>query len=73
MAASFTPHLLGWTGLLYLAGALLLGAYFLASTLAFRLGRDTALARGVLRASLVYLPSLLLLWVLDRGLYWLLS
>ncbi len=73
LAASFTPQLLGLTGLLYLTGAVLLGAYFLARTLAFRLGRDTATARGVLRASLVYLPSLLLLWVLDRGFYWLLS
>jgi len=73
VAASLVPVALGWTGWLYLAGAVLLGAWFLGGTLAFRASPDNATARRVLRQSLVYLPSLLLGWVLDRALYWMLG
>jgi heme O synthase-like polyprenyltransferase len=48
-----------------LAGALLLEIGFLACAVAFFLRRSQARARGVLRASLVYLPALLALWMLD--------
>lgn len=73
VVASFWPIQLGLVGLLYFTGALFLGAMFLASTLEFRRACDKPSARWVLRASLIYLPSLLLFWMLDRGLYWLLS
>jgi protoheme IX farnesyltransferase len=65
LPASLMPLLLGRAGPLYLAGALVLGAGFLGFALAFWRLRSLARARGVLRASLVYLPVLLALLVID--------
>lgn len=65
LAVSVVPAALGWAGGVYLAGALLLGAAFLTSAAAFWRKRTLPRARGVLRASLVYLPALLALWLLD--------
>jgi protoheme IX farnesyltransferase len=65
LPASLMPLLLGRAGLLYLAGALVLGAGFLGFALAFWRVRSLARARGVLRASLVYLPALLALLMID--------
>jgi protoheme IX farnesyltransferase len=50
---------------LYLGGAVLLGAAFLASAAAFSRAPSQGRARRVLRASLLYLPGLLLLLILD--------
>jgi protoheme IX farnesyltransferase len=61
--------MLAQAGPLYLAGAAVLGLGFLATTLAFHLVRDIPRARLVLRASLVYLPALLLVLLLDRALF----
>jgi cytochrome c oxidase subunit 2 len=49
----------------YLAGALILGIGFLAYAVGLSLRRSTERARGVLQASLIYLPALLTLWLLD--------
>ena len=65
VAASLMPVVIGGAGPVYLAGALLLGIGFLAYAVSFSLRRSTAQARGVLRASLIYLPALLTLWLLD--------
>jgi protoheme IX farnesyltransferase len=62
---------LGSAGVLYLGGAVLLGLGFLASGLRFRRRRSAEQARRVLRASLLYLPGLLALLLLDRTLPWL--
>jgi len=62
---SLAPVVFIHAGLLYLAGALLLGGLFLASTLAFARQISDAKARGVLRASLIYLPLLLALLLLE--------
>jgi protoheme IX farnesyltransferase len=59
------PLLLGRAGILYLIGAIVLGAGFLGFALAFWRMRSVARARGVLRASLIYLPVLLALLVID--------
>jgi protoheme IX farnesyltransferase len=64
-AASLLPVVIGGAGPVYLAGALLLGIGFLACAVGFSLRRSTARARAVLRASLVYLPALLTLLLLD--------
>jgi protoheme IX farnesyltransferase len=74
--ASLTPVLLGSAGWVYLVGAVLLGLGFLARALGFWRARGhrrtRTQARRVLRASLVYLPGLLALLLMDRALFWLL-
>ncbi len=65
---SMGPALLGHAGWLFLIGALLLGAGFLGSAVRFWLWRSSVQARRVLRASLLYLPALLLLLILDGAL-----
>jgi protoheme IX farnesyltransferase len=62
---SLMPVAMGMTGVLYMVGAILLGIYMLNAGLNFiRSGEDSA-ARGLLRASLVYLPIILALVVID--------
>jgi protoheme IX farnesyltransferase len=68
LAVSLQPVLFGEAGLLYLGGAVLLGLAFLATALGFQRWRTHCQARRVLRASLVYLPGLLALLLLDRAL-----
>ncbi len=62
---SLAPVVLGLTGLVYAVGAAFLGLGFLASAVGFVRAGSTAQARRVLRASLVYLPALLALLLLD--------
>lgn len=69
--ASLTPAMLGAAGPLYAAGAVVLGLGFLLRAVAFRRGHSHTRARRVLRASLLYLPGLLLLLLLDAALPWL--
>ena len=63
---SVIPALLGDEGRIYFVGAVLLGLSFLycAARLAFR--RSNVIARQLLLASIIYLPSVLLLMLLDR-------
>jgi heme o synthase len=63
---SLMPMAVGHAGLVYLAGALVLGIGFLGFTAAFLARRTVDRARGVVRASLVYLPILMALLLLDR-------
>lgn len=72
VAVSLMPAVAGAAGVVYLAGAVLLGLSFLASALAFQRQRSLRQARIVLRTSLVYLPGLLALLLVDRALSWLL-
>ena len=67
VSASLAPALLGAAGLLYIAGALSLGLYFTLSAVRFWATRSVDCARSVLRASLVYLPGLLLVLLADRA------
>jgi heme o synthase len=67
VCASLGPILLGSGGLFYAGGALLLGLYFTARAAGFHAERSTRQARKVLRASLVYLPGLLLVLIADRA------
>jgi protoheme IX farnesyltransferase len=71
LAVSLQPVLFGSAGLLYLIGATLLGLTFLATAIGFQRWRSLCQARRVLRASLVYLPGLFALLLLDRALPWL--
>ncbi len=65
---SLGPALLGHAGWLFLIGALVLGVGFLFSSIRFWHLRSGGQARRVLRASLLYLPALLLLLILDGAL-----
>ena len=62
---SLLPKWLGMTGNLYFIGALALGLWFLYSGIQVSLDRTKAKARKVLLTSVVYLPVLYALMVLD--------
>ena len=64
---SVMPSFMGLTGPFYLIGALVLGALFLASGLALSVSRSVTSARRLLKASVLYLPLLLVLSVVDAG------
>jgi protoheme IX farnesyltransferase len=66
--ASLLPALVHMTGTLYLFGALALGILFLYAGLRAALERTRPRARQVLLASVVYLPLLYGLMLLDRPL-----
>ena len=63
---SMAPALFSMTGNLYLAGALLLGLYLLYSGIRVARDRTSLRARSVLLASVVYLPLLYGMMLLDR-------
>ena len=65
LPASLLPFVLGRAGMIYVAGAIALGSAFLAFSLAFLRDRSLARARDVMRASLIYLPVLLALLILN--------
>jgi protoheme IX farnesyltransferase len=65
---SLAPGLATQAGPVYVLGAAILGLVFLFSTIGFFRNRTTAEARRVMRASLIYLPLLLVLLVIDRTL-----
>ena len=63
---SLMPTLLGMAGRPYFAGALLLGLLFLATAVHFMLRPgEPARARRLFRLSLVYLPAVMMLLVVD--------
>ncbi len=66
LVVSLTPPVIGRAGYVYLAGALLLGIGYLACAVGFARQRSPSRARLVLRASLIYLPAVLTLLILDR-------
>jgi len=63
---SLAPAMLGEAGPIYVIGAAILGIAFLTCCLGFHYSTSYAQARRVLRASLVYLPVLLGLLLLER-------
>lgn len=63
---SMVPTLLGMTGRIYLAGALLLGLCFLYSGVRVAFERTVLRARRVLLVSVIYLPLVYGLMLLDR-------
>jgi protoheme IX farnesyltransferase len=64
---SLLPGLVRVAGPGYVPCALLVGAFFTAAAVRFALRRDAATARGLLRASLLHLPALLLCLLLCSG------
>lgn len=66
MAVALLPTFLGFAGITYFVVALALGGLLLSSGFQFASKPDAVRARRVMVASLVYLPALLLVMVLDR-------
>ncbi len=62
---SLLPSWMGMTGTIYLVGAIVLGLFFLYSGIRVSLDRTRLRARAVLLTSVVYLPVLYVLMVLD--------
>jgi heme o synthase len=65
IAASVLPAFLRGVDWFYLAGATLLGWFFLKSTLKFRRDRTERQARQVLKASILYLPGVMALFLIH--------
>ena len=66
LPVSLLPTLLGITGALYFFGALALGLAYLGASAALTLTASAARAWRVFFVSIVYLPALLTLMVLDK-------
>ena len=60
------PSVLGLTGLVYFAGALALSLAFLAAAVLFARARTDAAARRLLLVSVLYLPAILAVMLVDR-------
>jgi protoheme IX farnesyltransferase len=63
---SLAPFFLGFAGVIYLAGATILGIWFLWKAYKTARTRTNASARGLLFASVIYLPLIFILLVFDR-------
>jgi protoheme IX farnesyltransferase len=63
---SVLPTFFGLTGMAYLLGAILFGFIYLGYGFAVALFRSNTHAHRLLRVSVVYLPALLLLMMLDK-------
>ena len=63
---SLLPTFLGFSGRIYLAGAVVLGAWFLHAGFAAARRPSLEQARRLLKVSVIYLPLLLVLMVLNR-------
>jgi len=66
LTVSVLPAVIGWTGPVYLAGAVALGLAFTAVGIVQALAPSARAARRVLLVSLLYLPLLLGLLAFDR-------
>jgi protoheme IX farnesyltransferase len=63
---SLIPTIVGESGLVYSVGVLILGSIFAYYSGRFAFRRSNAAARQLLAASIVYLPAVLILMVLDK-------
>lgn len=67
LPVSAAPYMLGLAGRVYLAGAIVLGLVYLGGSIVLGVERSDRSARRLLLASVLYLPLLLALLVLDRS------
>ena len=67
LGVSLIPTLIGMAGWLYFSGALLIGFMILSAALSFARDRSVGNARRLLKSSILYLPLLLLLILVDAG------
>jgi protoheme IX farnesyltransferase len=66
LAVALVPAIRGESGIVYFAGALVLGVVFLCYSARFAFQRSTVSARRLLFASILYLPLLLAFLALDK-------
>ncbi len=66
--AGLIPSLIGMGGKVYFFGALILGFFYFAYAVRFWLDVNDRTARKLLRASILYLPLILLLLILNPAL-----
>ena len=66
LAVALVPAIRGESGIVYFAGTLVLGGVFLCYSARFAFQMTTASARRLLFASILYLPSLLAFFALDK-------
>ena len=66
LPVSLLPTLLGTAGKIYFVGAIILGLVFLCFSLRAAFSKSRQAARQLLLASVIYLPLLFILMVLDR-------
>jgi heme o synthase len=66
LAVSVLPYVIHLSGRVYLSGAVLLGIYFFVYGLLFARTRDRKSARSLFFASIVYLPAVLILLLVDK-------
>ena len=66
LPVSLLPTLLGISGRIYLYGAIVLGLLFLYSSIRAAISKSRQQARQLLLASVIYLPLLFILMVLNR-------
>ena len=67
LCVSLTPALIGMTGWLYFSGTLLIGLLMLAIAANFAREHSVSNARRLLKASILYLPLLLLFIIVDAS------
>ena len=68
VVVSLVPTLIGMAGWFYFSGTLLIGLLMVVVALKFVSERSVSNARGLLKASVLYLPLMLLFILLDAGL-----
>ena len=66
LPVSLIPTALGISGSIYFIGAIILGLLFLYTSVCAALGKTRQQARRLLLASVIYLPLLFVLMVLNR-------
>jgi protoheme IX farnesyltransferase len=73
LAVGLLPTMVGMAGALYFAVALVIGITFLGYGIAFARSRTVPAARQLLMASLLYLPTLLIVMALDKVPHWVIT
>ena len=66
LPVSLLPTVLGLSGQIYFVGAIILGGLFLYSSFKAAFSQSRQAARRLLLASVIYLPLLFILMVIDR-------
>ena len=67
VVVSMIPALIGQAGMIYLLGAVALGGFFMLHGARLAKSRTNALARRLVLASVIYLPLIFSLMMLDKG------